>query len=75
MSMKSYQLEMGELVSLKALHRQTPERRYADRLEAVILLGSGWSTGDIAEALLVDRDTVRKYYQYFTLAVQAFHTC
>lgn len=63
--MKSYHLEISELNSLKVLHRRTRERRYADRLKAVILLGSGWSTEDVAEALLIDRDTVRKYYQYY----------
>ena len=63
--MKPYLLEISELNSLKALHRRTPERRYADRLKAVILLGSGWSTDDVAEALLIDRDTVRKYGRYY----------
>ncbi len=59
--MKPYPLEMSERVSLKAVNRQTSERRYADRLKAVILLGSGWSAHDVVEVLLIDRDTVRKY--------------
>jgi hypothetical protein len=39
--MKSYTLGMSELNTFKTLHSRTRERRYADRLKAVILLGSG----------------------------------
>lgn len=60
--MKSYRLEKSEL---KTLHRRIREKRYADRLKAVILLGSGWLPEAVASALLIDRDTVRKYYKLY----------
>ena len=63
--MESYRLSKAELSKLKALHRRTPQKRYADRIKAVILLGSGWSVGAVAEALLIDRNTVRQYYKLY----------
>ena len=63
--MESYRLSKAELSRLKALHRRTPEKRFADRIKAVILLGSGWSVGAVAEALLIDRNTVRGYYKLY----------
>jgi len=63
--MESYRLSKAELSRLKALHRQTREKRFADRIKAVILLGSGWSVGAVAEALLIDRNTVREYYKLY----------
>lgn len=63
--MESYNLNKAELSQLKALHRGTREKRYADRIKAVILLGSGWSVNDVAEALLIDRNTARKYYKIY----------
>ncbi len=62
--MKSYTLNMSELNTLKTLHSRIRERRYADHLKAVIFLSSGWLMEDVAETLLIDRDSVRKYYKH-----------
>ena len=60
-----YQLSDEELRELRFEHRHTREKRDADRLKAVILLASGWSARDIAEALLIDEDTVRAYFKRY----------
>jgi transposase len=63
--MSDYRLPAGELIRLRAEHRQTREKRHADRLKAVILLGSGWAAEQVAEALLIDPDTVRSYFKRY----------
>jgi hypothetical protein len=63
--MSDYRLPAGELIRLRAEHRQTREKRHADRLKAVILLGSGWAAEQVAEALLMDPDTVRSYFKRY----------
>ena len=50
---------------MRAEHRQTKEKRLADRLKAVILLGSGWSAEQVAEALLIEPDTARSYFKRY----------
>jgi len=47
--MKDYSLRTPELAELRALHRVTRDKRAADPIRAVILLGSGWSAEDVAE--------------------------
>lgn len=51
------QLTAQEQQYLKARHCRTKDKR--DRLKAVYLLG--WSAEDVAQALLLDSDTVRSY--------------
>jgi transposase len=63
--MSDYRLPAGGLIRLRAEHRQTREKRHADRLKAVILLGSGWAAEHVAEALLIDPDTVRSYFKRY----------
>lgn len=63
--MEKYHLSRKKLNELKAEHRQTFDKRCADRLKAVFLLGSGWTTGQVAEALLIDGQTVRNHYKRY----------
>lgn len=42
-------------------HRSESRQRFADRIKAILLLDSGWPVSKIAEALLIDPDTVRNY--------------
>jgi transposase len=53
------QLTTRQIAALKALHRKQRDWRFADRVKAIVLLGSGWSTADVAQTLLIDEDTVR----------------
>ena len=61
--MNDYSLTDQELSDLQVLHRETIEKRQADRVKAIILLSSGWSPSQVAQVLLIDRSTVRRYYQ------------
>jgi transposase len=50
-----------ELAELRSAHREARKKRDADRIKAVVLLASGWSIAQVAQALLLDEDTVRNY--------------
>jgi len=63
--MTNYTLPPHELAQLRVKHRLIREKRYADRIKAVILLGSGWSPEQVAEALLIDPDTVRGHFKRY----------
>ena len=62
---------MGELLTskqrleLRKAHRLEKYQRFADRIKVILALDSGWSTKDIAEMLLIDPDTVRRYQKKF----------
>ena len=60
-----YQLSQQELDELEIAHRQAPDKRYADRIKTVYLLGKGWTTARVAEALLLDRETVRNHFKRY----------
>ena len=63
--MNGYRLTDPELADLHVLHRELTDKRQADRVKAVILLGSGdgWTPSQVAQILLLDRTTVRRYYR------------
>ena len=63
--MDGFRLTSEEVRSLRALHRRCKDRHVADRIKAVVLLGTGWTVIDTAEALLLDEDTVRSYRQAY----------
>lgn len=60
-----YHLTDQELDDLEFEHRHATDKRYADRVKAVYLLGKGWSVTKIAEALLIDRETVRNHFKRY----------
>lgn len=63
--MHDYRLDKQELAELRAAHRGTRSVREAYRINAVILLGNGRSAADVADALLIDPDTVRSYFKRY----------
>ena len=63
--MSNYTLPETELTDLREAHTELREKRDADRVKAIILLGSGWSATDVAEALLIDRNTIRIHYRKY----------
>lgn len=65
MGMHDLALTIEEVRSLKALHRSCRDRRLADRIKAVVLLGTGWTVSDTAEALMLDEDTIHEYVQLY----------
>lgn len=63
--MVDYSLSASELAVLRAAHRGTRDKREADRIKAVVLLASGWAAQDVADALLVDPNTVRNHFKRY----------
>jgi transposase len=53
------------LAELRAAHRAARNAREAYWLNAVILLGSGWTPAQVAWALLLDEDTVRGHFKRY----------
>jgi transposase len=64
--MKDYSLTTQEIRDLQVLHRELNNKREADRVKAIILLSSGWSPSQVAEVLLIDRTTVRRYFHTYS---------
>lgn len=63
--MNDYSLTDQELLDLHVLHRELTHKREADRVKAVLSLNSGWTPSQVAEILLIDRSTVRRYFRDF----------
>lgn len=57
-------LEQNEL---KTRHRAEKNRRDADRIKAILLSDQGWTYRDIAQALLLDDETIMRYVHAFML--------
>ncbi len=57
--MPDYRLSKQELAELRAAHRRALNVREAYRINAVVLLGNGRTAADVADALLIDPETVR----------------
>ncbi len=63
--MKGFTLTRKEITRLRGAHGGCKDKRLADRIKAVVLLGTGWTVAATAEALLLDQDTVRAYVQKY----------
>ena len=63
--MNEFQLSPEQVVALKGLHKSQRDRKKADRVKAVVLLGTGWTVPHVAEALLVDASTVRLWRELY----------
>lgn len=59
-------LSAAERQELRALARDgRSEARFSRRANAIILLDKGWSCAAVAEALLIDDDTVRSWHKLY----------
>ena len=56
--MDAFRLTAQQVAVLRTLHRTLRDKRLADRVKAIVLIGIGWSVADVAQALLVDKKTV-----------------
>lgn len=63
--MKGFELKVVELQELRAAHKSTRSVSASDayKLNAIILLGSGWEVYEVAEVLLLDDETLRSYVE------------
>jgi transposase len=79
--MKGFTLTAEELQELRVAHREavkSKDARSAYKINAVILLGTNWSTEEVAEALLLDDETLRNYMKKYQEAgfkglIETFH--
>ena len=62
---ETIKLTSRQITSLKALHKLQRDKRLAYRINAIILLGTGWSVAQVAEVLLVDEQTVRHWLEKY----------
>jgi len=54
-----------QVIELKLVHKQTREKRLADRIKAVLMVHFGFTYEQIKQALLLDEVTVRRYRKKF----------
>lgn len=59
--MKGFSISSEEIQELRAVHRLSHNKKHAYKINAIILLGSGWTLEEVSEALLLDHETLRKY--------------
>lgn len=59
--MEGFTLTVVQERGLREAHRRTRDKREADRIKAVVLLGTGWTQKQVATALFLDEDTLRRY--------------
>ena len=63
--MKNFELSSDEIQALRKMHKSTKDKWAADRIKAIVLLGSDWSLEEVSEALLLDAETLRNYIKLF----------
>lgn len=65
--MRTFQLNNEQLQSLRRFHREAKKRSAPEayRINAVILLGTGWSLKETSDALLLDEETLSSYVKKY----------
>ncbi len=63
--MKKFYLDKEELNELRAAHNAERNRNAAYKINAVILLGTGWKLKNVKQALLLDDETLRSYVEKY----------
>ncbi len=63
--MKTFCLTMDQVTELRAAHRAERNRHAAYKINAVILLGTGWKLKKVKKALLLDEETLRSYVEKY----------
>ena len=58
-------LTLEEKRELRRKHRGTKDRRDADKIKAVFLFSDGYNSGEIAQILLLDEDTVHRFIKSY----------
>lgn len=58
-------LNASERDQLTAQHRKEKDGRTRDRIKAVLMSDSGWTFKDIAEALLLDQETISRHVKEY----------
>jgi len=61
----NFKLSIEEINSLERLHKNTHDKRIADRVKCVIALGKGYSFDQIEEILLIEERSARRYFNLY----------
>jgi hypothetical protein len=48
---------------LRMLHKRSREKRVCDKIKAILMLDSGYTYDHIAEVLLLDDSTIRRWWK------------
>lgn len=59
-------LTTEEILALQKGHRVSRKKQSADRIKTILLLNKGFSYDQIAEILMLDDSTLRRYFQDYT---------
>jgi transposase len=74
--MKGFELSEAEIFALRLEHKKRKNVKEAYRINAVILLGSGWTLEMTSLALLLDEETLRNYVRkYLEGGIEKLLTC
>lgn len=65
--MKGFHLKPKELEALHAALRYEHNKRYAYRIHAIILLGTGYTLKKVKEVLFLDDETLRRYVENYRI--------
>ncbi|MDR0704345.1 MAG: hypothetical protein LBF88_05085 [Planctomycetaceae bacterium] len=60
--MNAYHLSSAEIAGLKLLPKTLKQKREADRVKAVYMLGAGYAVSDVAFILDLCEETVRLHF-------------
>ncbi len=63
--MKKFWLTDEQIAELRIAHRAERNRNAAYKINAIILLGTGWNLKQVKEALLIDDETLRSYVEKY----------
>jgi hypothetical protein len=64
-TMTDYTLPAWKIKQLTKFHKTLKQKHEAYRINAIILLGSGWTPAQVAEVLLIPEGSVRTYFKDF----------
>ncbi len=64
-AMKNFWLTDDQVIELRAAHRAESNGNAAYKINAIILLGTGWKLRQVKEALLLDDETLRSYVEKY----------
>lgn len=63
--MNGFGLTQEQINELKIKHRLLKDKKTADRIKAIYLLGTGWTQEKVCEALMLDEGTLRHYVKRY----------
>lgn len=63
--MQGFELSRDEIAFLRLAHKRERNKKFAYRINSVILLGSGWTLDEVKDALLLDEETLRNHIKNY----------